>query len=233
MHGRLIPAIVSGFALTSLCLGHGSRPARAEAISSLIAKHGSVQVGNLLFDQFSYTPTGQMPSAANVNVLPIFDAKGDPGLRFAGGFTDASDGAGLAQQASDATLSFRVTAIGSLLDGIHLFGNPQVVGPGDGLMSVVETFRAGNQQPIQLEIHDSVNNGISSLKLQDAAMFGPLPSIRVVTKDILGLNLGAYPTASFIDQTFSTAVPEPVSILVLGVGFVIAVVYRRRRGRAA
>jgi hypothetical protein len=235
MHGRSLPAILSGFAYASLGLGLGlgSGPARADAISSLIAGHGSVQVGGLLFDQFSYSPTGQMPSAANVDVIPIFDADGNPGLRFTGGFADAYDGTHGAQQASDATLSYRVTSLGPLLDGIHLSGNPQLIGPGDGVMSVAETFQAGNQSPIQLEIHDSVNGGVASMKLRDSALFGPLPSLQVVTKDILGLNLGAYPTASFIDQTFTTSTPEPGSILVLGLGFVTAAVYRWRRGHAA
>jgi hypothetical protein len=230
MHGRPLPKILTGVALISSGMGLAPWPARAAVLSSLVADQGSVQVGNLVFDQFSYAATGQMPSAASVNVNPIFDAAGDPGLRFTGGFTDAYDGNPQAQQASDATLSYRVTSLASPLNDIHLFGNPQISGPGDGLMSVVETFQAGGLSPVQLEIHDSVNNGVASRKLQDEAMFGLLPSVQVVTKDILGLNLGGIPTASFIDQTFSTAVPEPDSVLVLGAGLLAAAAcdYRRR-----
>src|SRR4051794_1650311 len=73
MHGRCHSAILSAVALASLGLGSGSGPARADVLSSLINGHEAVHVGNLVFDQFSYTPTGQMPSAANVNVNPIFD----------------------------------------------------------------------------------------------------------------------------------------------------------------
>jgi hypothetical protein len=220
MHGRSLSAIVYGAALTSLGLGlgFGSTTAQASPLSSLIANDGSVQVGNLLFDQFSYSPTGQMPSASNVNVTPIVDASGNVGLRFSGGFTDAPGGTGATQQASDALLSYQVSILGGALDGIHLLGNPQVVGAGDGVMSVTETFVAG-AQPVQLSIYDSVNGGVASLKLQDAATFGPLPSIQVVTKDILALNLGGYPTESYVDQTFATTVPEPGSVLVLGLGF--------------
>jgi hypothetical protein len=230
MHGRSFPTLLSGVLLGYLGLALGPGMARAAALSSLIADHDSVRVGDLVFDQFSYAPTGQMPAAVNVIVNPVFDAAGNPGLRFSGGFTDASGGTNTVPQASDALLSYRVTATGSLLSDIHLFGNPQVLGPGDGVMSVTETLRAATQ-PVQLEIHDTVNGGVASLKLEDAAAFGPLPSIQVVTKDILALNLGGVPTTSFVDQTFSVvAVCEPGSGLVLALGSLGAAgVWWRRR----
>jgi hypothetical protein len=190
----------------------------------LIANQESVQVGNLLFDQFSYSPTGQMPTAASVNVNPIVDASGNLGLRFSGGFTDASDGPDAVQEASDAVLSYRVSAVGAAINDIHLFGNPQILGPGDGVMSVTETLET-DTRPIQLAIYDSVSKGVVSLKLQDAAMFGPLPSLQVVTKDLFALNLGGFPTESFIDQTFSITIPEPNSGLVLGLAFLMGAAY--------
>jgi hypothetical protein len=215
MHGRSLPAIGLAVLTSSLTFTLPPQHAQADPLSSLITNHGSLQVGNLVFDQFTYSAAGQMPPAANVTVSPYFDANGDPGLRFTGGFTDAYDSSG-AQQASDATLTYRVTSLASPLREIQLAGNPQISGPGDGLMSVVETIQPPNQQPIQLEIHDTVNNGVASLKLQDSAMLPPLPSLQVVSKDILALNLGGFPTASVIDQTFSVNIPEPASILVLG-----------------
>jgi hypothetical protein len=169
-----------------------------------------------------------MPSAANVTVSPFVDASGHPGLRFSGGFTDAYDSSG-AQQASDATLTYRVTSLASPLTGIQLAGNPQITGPGNGLMSVVETIDPPGQLPIQLEIHDSVNNGVASLKLQDSAMLPSLPSLQVVSKDILALNLGGFPTDSEVDQTFSVNIPEPASVLVLGIAFLAAAGFRWRR----
>src|SRR5689334_19030323 len=102
MHGRSLPA---------LCFAVLARPptstllpqhAQADPLSSLVTNRGSLQVGNLVFDQFAYSGTGNMPSAANVTVSPLLDASGNPGLRFTGGFTDAHDSSG-AQQASDAT----------------------------------------------------------------------------------------------------------------------------------
>jgi hypothetical protein len=227
MQGRHLSATLLGVVLTSLC----ATQVRADSLSDLIAGNGSVQVGNLVFDQFRYSPTGQMPLASNVTVSPTFDASGNPGLRFGGGFADASDGTTASQQASDAVLSYRVTASGLGLDVIHLSGNPQVVGPGDGVMSVTESFQAGDRA-VQMEIHDSVNNGIISQKLQDSATFAPVSSLQVVTKDIFALNLGGFPTDSIVDQTFSTtAIPEPGSILLVGLGVAVLAGYRWRRQR--
>jgi hypothetical protein len=231
MQGRHLSATLLGVSLTLM----GSGQAGADTLSSLIARNGSVQVGNLVFDQFSYSPTGQMPLASNVNVSVTFDANGNPGLRFGGGFTDGSDGTTASQQASDSVLSYRVTASGLGLNDIHLSGNPQVVGPGDGVMSVTETFQAGTQA-VKLEIHDVVNKGISNQVLQDSAAFAPTSSIQVVTKDIFALNLGGFPTDSIIDQTFSTtAIPEPGAGVLLGLGVAVLAGYRwhRRRSLAA
>jgi hypothetical protein len=229
MQGRHLSATLLGVVLTWL----GAVQARADYLSDLIGNNSSVQVGNLLFDDFHYSPTGQMPISSNVTVNPIFDASGNPGLRFGGGFTDVSDGSTLNQQASDALLSYRVTALSGILNSVHLFGNPQIVGPGDGVMSIVETFQSG-PQAYQLEIHDAVNGGVHTQKLLDSVSFAPTPALPVVTKDIFALNLGGFPTASFIDQTFSTtAVPEPGSLLLLGLGASVLFGYRWRRRRLA
>lgn len=231
MQGRQLSATLLGFALTAMGWGQ----VRADYLSDLIGRNGSVLAGNLVFDHFSYNSTGQMPIASNVTVTPTVDASGNPGLRFGGGFTDASDGTTSSQQASDAVLSYRVTSFGSPLNDIHLSGNPQIVGPGDGAMSVTETFQAGTQA-VQLEIHDVVNKGISNQILRDSATFAPTSSIQVVTKDIFALNLGGFPTDSIIDQTFSTtAIPEPGAGVLLGLGVAVLAGYRwhRRRSLAA
>jgi hypothetical protein len=225
MHGRSPAVIGIAVLIGVLTLTLPPQPAHADPLSSLVTNHGSLQVGNLSFDQFTYSATGQMPSAANVIVSPFVDAMGNPGLRFSGGLTDAFDSNG-AQQASDATLTYRVTSLTSPLREIQLAGNPQITGPGDGLMSVVETIQPPGQLPIQLEIHDSVNNGVASLKLEDSAMLPALPSLQVVSKDILALNLGGFPSASAIDQTFSLNIPEPPTALVLGVAILSAAGFR-------
>src|SRR4051812_47639412 len=110
MHGRSLAPVVFAFLAGCLTLTVTPRYAQADPLSSLVANHGSLQAGDLVFDQFTYSATGQMPSVANVMVNPFVDAGGNPGLRFSGGFTDAYDSSG-AQQASDATLTYRVTSL--------------------------------------------------------------------------------------------------------------------------
>jgi hypothetical protein len=232
--GRCLAAALLGIGIS--LVGPMTGPARSSPItlSDLLAPDGSVQVGDLTFDHFSYAPTGQMPSATNVTVTPYVDANGDVGLRFGGGFTDSYDGGsnGAAQQASDAVVSFRVTATGAMLSGLQLAGNPQVVGPGDGAATVTENFQAGNK-PIQMSIYDVVNNGVPSQSLQDASTFAPVQSLQVVTKDIFAFNQGGLPTISAIDQTFATTpVPEPGTVFLVGLGVLALVFHRRRRASA-
>jgi len=221
-------------AITFLGFALGQGQARADYLADLIAGNGSVQVGSLVFDQFSYLSTGQMPSASNVIVTPTFDASGNPGIRFTGGFTDASDSPGAVQQSSDAVLGYRVTAVGAPLGAVQLFGNPQILGSSDGIMSVTETLQTGTgTQPVQLEIHDTVANGVNSQQLQDGATLSPVQSIEIVSKDIFAFNLGGVPTASFVDQTFATAIPEPTALILTGLGITVLAGYGWRRRAAA
>ena len=179
----------------------------------------------------TYTGTGQMPLAANVNVAPVTDSLGNVGIRFTGGFTDAPD-AGI-QQASDAVITYKVSSLTGLLSGVRLAGDPLVAG-GTGVMSVTETFQAGIAPPQQIDIHSVVNPGVNDLKLYDSATFSPTQSIEVVNKGILAYNGGGFPTLSYIDQTFAQqAVPEPGSVVLLGIGGVAALGYGWRRRKVA
>ena len=63
--------------------------ARAEPLTQLLTPGASLTSDGLVFDQFSYTPTGQMPAASAVTVTPILDALGNPGIQISGAFTDA------------------------------------------------------------------------------------------------------------------------------------------------
>ena len=62
------------------------------ALSTLVQPDGSIQVGDKIFNNFTYTPTGDMPGADRVNVIPITDVDGNFGLRFQGGFHDVAGG---------------------------------------------------------------------------------------------------------------------------------------------
>ena len=64
---------------------------------------GGVTVGDKVFTGFGYSATGDMPAAANINVLGLKDVDGNWGLRFQGAFLDLPGG-----PSSDAHISFMV-----------------------------------------------------------------------------------------------------------------------------
>jgi hypothetical protein len=152
---RMPAFLVVGVAAVSLLLGVAS-PAAASSITlddpvvlaSLLCG-GSITVGDKLFDEFSYSSTGDMPKAHKVKVIPIQDSDGNFGVRFQGGFVDFyGDGP------SDALITYRVTVLDPLflISDVHLAGNPDVIGKDchksykceqSGLIGVTETFFVG------------------------------------------------------------------------------------------
>src|SRR5690606_10148381 len=86
---------------------------------------GGIVIGDKVFRQFVYSPTGDMPSAQNVNVVALQDINGNIGIRFQGAFGDFPDPGGAGDQvASDAGISFlvEVTDPLQLISTAHLSG---------------------------------------------------------------------------------------------------------------
>ncbi len=184
---------------------------------------GSVQVGDKLFESFTYNFTGDMPDAAGVNVIPIIDSMGNYGIRFQGAFVDLASTVG----GSDALVSFQVTATapGFVISEAHLAGNPTLLGT-SGSISVTETFDFDPN--LRIIIFDDESGGTQST---DSAIVPNLETI-AVTKDILAIAVGqagqSTVTMSFIDQTFAQ-IPEPGTLLLLlGSGLPVLAIFRRR-----
>ncbi len=225
---------VVGVAVVLLLLGVAA-PAAASTITlgdpivlNALLDSGSITVGDKLFDQFSYSATGDMPAASGVNVIAIQDDDGNYGLRFQGGFVDTfGDGP------SDALIAFRVSVLDPmyLISDVHLAGNPDVLGPPgneSGLIGLTETFLTDDLA--ELSIYNLEPVGGTQL-LDWVVLTQPLQSLHV-QKNIIAYadDESSVPTLSFVDQTFSqvAAVPEPstISLLTLGIGLVWAL--RRR-----
>lgn len=200
-------------------------------LSTLIGG-GTIVAGDKTFTNFTYLPSGDMPAAVNVNVVPIQDDAGNFGIRFQGGFMDSA----ASQGPSDALITYKVTADAfHLISDAHLQGNPALMG-GLGSIGVTETFLPlGQGGEYTMTIYDEVvpdpqNQGqnIRLTKLVDWVDFAPPVMMLNVQKDIIALAQPGNPsvTMSFVDQTFSQIViPEPTTSLLLtfvGLGFAIA-----------
>jgi hypothetical protein len=192
-------------------------------LSDLIAG-GTITSGDKVFSDFTYVASGDMPSAAGINVLTIQGAEGDYGMRFQGPFQDRAGG-----DPSDALITFNVSvAPGSSMEinGATMIANPAVfAGPGFG--NVVETFAPAveNQSLIVYDFGDG------DIDLVDSELFAQTFKTLPVQKDIILHATGAAGavTMSFIDQTFSQ-VPEPSSLLLVLSGLIGLAGLRRRTG---
>jgi hypothetical protein len=199
----------------------GTASAAIVPLSDLLGG-GTIQSGDKIFSDFTYTPIGDMPPANVVNVETIQDASGDYGIRIQGGFIDHVGGG-----ASDAVITFNVSVpvnVNLGITGVTMSANPAVFN-GPGMASVTETFLPLVTDD-KLVVYDF---GGGDDKLLDQITFGQVYQTLPVQKDIIlhaTGNTGAV-TMSFLDQTFSQ-IPEPSS-LVLALGGLLGLTSLRRR----
>lgn len=187
---------------------------------------GSIQVDDKLFDDFSYSWSGDMPSPDRVNVAPFVDDHGNPGLEITGPFQDLPSPGG-----SDAVISYSVWVTHPdphvKISDVHLYGQLNVAG-GPGNVLITESYL--NTSPEFLSIF--YENPPGAGQLTDWTFLAtPVRHLRV-KKDILANATGQSGIAAvtIIEQSFSQ-VPEPCSaLLALVMGVCLC---GRRRGRRA
>lgn len=205
--------LAATLAIAVLCV----QSANAALLHDLINTNGSVTIGNLVFDQFSYTYNNDMPDPSLITVGTHVDGSGNTGLIFQGSFMDLPGGG-----ASSAVIGFRVTSLGAPITGSHMSGNPAVVG-GSGVISVTDTYLPQNAVD-QINIFNLVPG---PSQLVDSVAFGPYQSL-TVQKGIIAASTGGFPNMTFVTQTFSV-VPEPTTLMMTGIGAIGLAVYGLRK----
>jgi len=157
--------------------------------------------GGLTFSDFTYTTATPPPTASGVTVLP-FSLSGETGIAFSGGFFAAPG------TTADYEITYKVTSSTPITDAyLSVTGGTL----GTGFVDVGETITTVTGAPVA-----SLNAFVPG-SFTDHVSFGPWTTL-LVTKDIFMFGGSAGVTASVIDQGYSTAIPEPASMALLGIG---------------
>ena len=192
------------------------------SLSSLLQPNATFEVGgSIVFDQFTYTHDGSMPSPDSLVVQSTIGPGGELGIRLVGGMLDDPAVPG----ASTFDWTYRVsTTDGSQLSAATLAGN-------------LAAFNGDAEITGKLDIDGTTLTIFDKRPPQTTSLLASSP---IPATDSLGgmfelkaegISLNGGATASYIDTSFDV-VPEPASLLIWGgtllVAGMVAFTYRRR-----
>lgn len=196
---------------------------------------GSIQVGDKLFSDWSYELFLDDSQTFDLDLIEVVALDADPlnpGIRFQNVYSEepaffVNDLLG--SEVLDVEFTFKVSVVpGSpyLIDGVSSAVDGSIE---DGLGIVLvgdDISEAGGAWAPWLEWDPSKN----TIKLSDSVEFAPVSEIWV-TKDINLTSLGGEVEVNWVDQYFhQTPVPEPTTMLLMGVGLLgICGVTRKKR----
>jgi hypothetical protein len=204
-------------------------------LSSLLGTGNSIQVGDKIFDNFTYTTSGaDMPAAADVNITPEIITVNSTtmyGFNMSGGFQDTNSAG---NSIGNLGYSVHVTDPAQfLITSASLLGDPDVVGTGQVQVTESWTPEFG---PAQIRVYD-IEPG-NSTKLEDTITFPSQTASVTVTKQIVADigdgTTGSAASITSIDQLYAQTppggggIPEPASLGILALGAVGLMVRRRR-----
>jgi hypothetical protein len=209
--------------------------AQADTIQDIIDGGGSVQVGNLVFSDFSVEPmafgSGISPDASEIS-FQLINNGAQAGIRFSGPWFAMGDGS-----MALSTIGFKVSVsaqaeafydiVGSTL---NMPSHPTV---GEGVVSVVENIHSSDPdiQANTIAYLENYHKPGNDVLETDTSTFGEYDELWV-RKSIVVAGGGDYDIAQLgqVGQLFTTQeVPEPGTLGVMGIGALGMMLARKRR----
>ncbi|WP_165221984.1 PEP-CTERM sorting domain-containing protein [Aquisphaera insulae] len=174
----------------------------------------TVNAGALTFSDFKYTQTtGAPPVASGINVSE-FAIGNEHGLTFNGAFVAAPS------TVQDWSIEYTVTATTGLITDAYLSATGSSFGTDGGYTIGESYYNAATGALLGKLTANAILDGLT-------IDFAGVKSVRV-HKDIAVFGGSAGYSLSFINQGFSTtAIPEPASMALLGIGLSGLVTFRR------
>lgn len=216
--------IVVTFAAAAIALAQAPRTlaATSDNLQDLAANHGSLAIGDKIFNNFSFQEDGLTSFDPSKIQVTVSVNDGTYYLTWDGNMNlVTANGSGPAS--ADLVLKYTVTATAGVMDALDASFTGSVQPDGGAFVAIDETARDPNGNVAGSTHLDNTHNS-------DTFPINPPQSQLNVTKDIsFGVANGGFATVSEVEQSFHQVIPEPSTLSLITVGLLLGAVPILRR----